>query len=297
MRSRVSSRRISPSLAVGLAVLTLGPLAACSPEARPAAVPEPSPAAGPAPAQSAPAARGVDAISVDTGAVTRSSRPASLASTTSGFWDSAQGSQASANALKQTPSARSVSPAAIPGTGTTGRSRTIRRPRQRLQLECHQSSATGRVGGAVRRYSAFQTNYQGHLPNPPGQPYAVNSPQNQAAWVSYDRAHGINARMEVGNEEDVHMTTYHDSNFQPYITAFNAQASSHARSRPQRTGLRASRDQRVLLVDVGLAGNVPEANRQQGGDGRSRRSVAALLQGHRLEQHQGSGSDLGLQPL
>jgi hypothetical protein len=32
--------------------------------------------------------------------------------------------------------------------------------------------------------------------------------------------------MEVGNEEDVHMTAYHDRNFQPYINAFNAQASA-----------------------------------------------------------------------
>ena len=72
----------------------------------------------------------------------------------------------------------------------------------------------------------FQTNYQGHLPTQAGRSYAVNSPENQAAWVSYDQAHGINASMEVGNEEDIHMTTYHDPDFQPYITAFNAQASA-----------------------------------------------------------------------
>ncbi len=78
----------------------------------------------------------------------------------------------------------------------------------------------------------FQTNIQGNLPNPPGQTYAVNSPQNAAAWATYDMTSGIPAAMEVGNEEDITMTTSWDPTFQPYITAFNAQAQAMHAANP-----------------------------------------------------------------
>ena len=51
-------------------------------------------------------------------------------------------------------------------------------------------------------YSSRLPNYQGNnLPNPPAQDYVVNSPQNAAAWVTYDMTQGIAASMEVGNNQ------------------------------------------------------------------------------------------------
>jgi hypothetical protein len=221
MRSRVLPRRAFGSLVLGLALLTLGPLAACSAATHAAQATPATQATHP------PAARGVDIISVDPATVTRVIPAGFFGINYSGFWDSAQGSQASANALKQTP-IRSVRFAGgdpadwydwqepyYPTATVSGSSSSSTSPVQ-LARWAAQFGAT----------PLFQTNYQGHLPNPPGQSYTVNSPQNQAAWVSYDQAHGIDARMEVGNEEDIHMKTHDDPDFQPYITAFNAQASA-----------------------------------------------------------------------
>jgi hypothetical protein len=126
MTSRVSPRRAVGSLALGLALLTAGPLAACSPAAHTTPVGSGAPTAHPAPA--AHAARGVDAISVDVGAVTRVIPADFFGINYVGFWDSAQGSQASANALNKPQSAPSVSPGESLGTTTTGRSLTIRPP-------------------------------------------------------------------------------------------------------------------------------------------------------------------------
>jgi hypothetical protein len=135
-----------------------------------------------------------------------------------GFWDNHQGSAASARALAHTPIKLVRFPGGDPADWYDwqdpyykGWSRTS--PSDLWQYV--------RVLGGT---ALFQTNYQGHLPNPPGHTYAVNSPQNAAAWVRYNRTHGIKAIMEVGNEEDITMRSRHDRAFQRYIDLFTAQA-------------------------------------------------------------------------
>lgn len=82
------------------------------------------------------------------------------------------------------------------------------------------------------RTMIFGTNYQGHLPDPPGKRYAVNSPENAAAWAAYNRRMGIHADMEVGNEEDITMKSAGDPAFLRYVRAFNAQARAMHRADP-----------------------------------------------------------------
>ncbi len=192
---------------LGLVLLAVGPLAACS-----AVVHRVQP---------------MDTISVNAGAVTRVIPSNFFGINYVGFWDSAQGSQASAKALEQTP-IRSVRFAGgDPGDWYDWQEPYY--PTTTLSRSSWSSTSPIQLANWAAQFGAtplFQTNYQGHLPNPPGRSYAVNSPQNQAAWVTYDQAHGIDASMEVGNEEDIRMTTYQDRDFQPYITAFNAQASA-----------------------------------------------------------------------
>jgi hypothetical protein len=72
----------------------------------------------------------------------------------------------------------------------------------------------------------FQTNYQGNVPNPPNQTYTANSPENAAAWARWAKQQAIPALFEIGNEEDIKVTQIRDPIFQPYITAFDAQAKA-----------------------------------------------------------------------
>ncbi len=142
------------------------------------------------------------------------------------FWDGAQGSAASATALAQTP---------IKAVRFAGGSPADWYDWQDPYYSGWSSTSPIDLWRYAQKLGAtplFQTNYQGNLPNPPGQTYAVNSPQNAAAWVTYDMTSGIPATMEVGNEEDIHMTTSGDPTFQPYITAFNAQAQAMHAANP-----------------------------------------------------------------
>ena len=142
------------------------------------------------------------------------------------FWDGAQGSAASATALAQTP---------IKAVRFAGGSPADWYDWQDPYYSGWSSTSPLDLWRYAQKLDAtplFQTNYQGNLPNPPGQTYAVNSPQNAAAWVTYDMTSGIPAAMEVGNEEDIHMTTSGDPTFQPYITAFNAQAQAMHAANP-----------------------------------------------------------------
>lgn len=205
--SFASGRRPLAFLLLGFALLAPGSLAACSPAAQ--AVPR------------------VDTISVN-GRVGLRVIPANFFGINYvAFWDPAQGSQASANALEQTP-IRSVRFAGgDPGDWYDWQDPYY--PTTAVSPSSSSSTSPVQLAKWAARFGAtavFQTNYQGNRPNPPGQPYAVNSPQNQAAWVTYDLAHGINAIMEVGNEEDINMTSHHDRDFEPYITAFTAQAAA-----------------------------------------------------------------------
>lgn len=134
------------------------------------------------------------------------------------FWDAAQGSAASARALAQTPIRTLRFPGGIPGDWYDWQDPYYKKWSSTSPLDLwHYAQKLGAK-------PLFQTNYQRNVPNPPGKPYAANSPQNAAAWAAYDRRSGIPAMMEVGNEEDSRVQQVHDSHFQPYITAFNAQA-------------------------------------------------------------------------
>jgi len=142
------------------------------------------------------------------------------------FWDGAQGSAASAVALAQTP---------IKAVRFAGGSPADWYDWQDPYYSGWSSTSPSDLWRYAQKLGAtplFQTNIQGNLPNPPGQTYTVNSPQNAAAWATYDMTSGIPAAMEVGNEEDVHMTTSWDPTFQPYITAFNAQAQAMHAANP-----------------------------------------------------------------
>lgn len=80
----------------------------------------------------------------------------------------------------------------------------------------------------------YQTNVWGNgLPNPPGKNYAVNSPENAAAWAQWTKQQGIKAIFEIGNEIDLEIQKENnwwldveDPKFQVYIDAFNAQAQA-----------------------------------------------------------------------
>lgn len=144
----------------------------------------------------------------------------------SAFWDPAQGSAASARALAQTPIKTVRFAGGAPADWYDWQDPYYKKWSSTSPLDlwqyAHKFGAT----------PLFQTNYGGNVPKPPGKSYAANSPQNAAAWVAYDKRTGIPAMMEVGNEEDGHMQQVHDANFQPYITAFNAQARAMHRADP-----------------------------------------------------------------
>jgi hypothetical protein len=179
------------------------------------------------PKAASPAGRYINTVLVDTSRVVRVIPPNFFGINYVAFWDDDQGSVASARALAQTPIRMVRFAGGIPGDWYDwadpyykAQSRT-----SPLQLWTY-----ARSFGAL---PLFQTNYQGHLPNPPGRSYAVNSPQNAAAWVTYNMTAGIPAAMEVGNEEDVTMKAANDSRFQPYVDAFNAQARAMHRANPR----------------------------------------------------------------
>ncbi len=145
-----------------------------------------------------------------------------------GFWDTAQGSAASARALAQTPIRTVRFPGGAPADWYDW---------QQPYYKGWSSTAPRDLWRYARSFGAtrvvFETNYQGHLPNPPGRSYAVNSPANAAAWVADNRAAGRQADMEVGNEED--MTLLHsadDPAYGAYVAAFNAQARAMHRADP-----------------------------------------------------------------
>lgn len=136
------------------------------------------------------------------------------------FWDAGQGSAASARALGQTPIRTIRFPGGAPADWYDWQQPLYKGWSSTSPLALWRYTRSAGATSVV-----FGTNYQGHLPNPPGKSYSVNSPANAAAWVAYDRAHGINAVMEVGNEEDLPLMHHTDDPaFQPYINAFNAQA-------------------------------------------------------------------------
>ncbi len=148
------------------------------------------------------------------------------------FWDLAQGSAASNSALSKTNIKMIRFPGGDPGDWYDWQcpyytdQQSPNCPSSPVSTSWSMTSPLGlwqyasKLGGSV----LFQTNYEGNVPNPPGKNYAVNSPENAAAWASYAKAQGMRASFEIGNEDDIHMTSRHDANFQPYIAAFNAQA-------------------------------------------------------------------------
>jgi|GEM_PF-1742243 len=159
-----------------------------------------------------------DNVVVDMTTVSRTTPTNFFGINASAFWDGATTSATSAQALAQTP---------IKLVRFAGGAPADYYDWQDPYYKAWSHTSPLDLWRYTRQFGAapmFQTNYQGHLPNPPGRAYAVNSPENAAAWVSYNAAQKIPAMMEVGNEEDIKVNLVHDPLFQPYIDAFNAQA-------------------------------------------------------------------------
>lgn len=146
------------------------------------------------------------------------------------FWDPAQHSAASAAALAQTPIKVVRFPGGVPADWYDWQDPD---PKHKGRVSPMTFWEWSRSFGATR--ALFQTNYQGNgLANPPGKSYTVNSPENAAAWVEYNKTSGISADMEVGNEED--LPTLHkkdDAAYAPYISAFVDQAKAMHQADPQ----------------------------------------------------------------
>jgi hypothetical protein len=170
----------------------------------------------------------VDQVTVDPAAIVRTIPSDFFGINYTAFWDTAQGSAASARALAQTP----VRTIRFPG-GVVADWYDWQDPYFKGWSKTSPADVWryARSFGATR--AVFGTNYQGHLPSPPHSSYAVNSSENAAAWVTYNRAHGIPADMEVGNEED--LTTMHkadDPAYAPYVAAFTVQARAMHKADP-----------------------------------------------------------------
>ena len=159
-----------------------------------------------------------DTVVVDMTTISRTTPPNFFGINASAFWDGATTSAASAQALAQTPIKMVRFAGGAPADWYDWQDPYYKAWSHTSPLDLWRYA---KQFGAI---PMFQTNYQGHLPNPPGRTYAVNSPENAAAWVSYNAAQKIPAMMEVGNEEDIKVNLVHDPLFQPYIDAFNAQA-------------------------------------------------------------------------
>ena len=160
----------------------------------------------------------LDCITIDASGVTRTLSPSFYGVNYVGSWDAHEGSAAGARALAQTPIGFLRFPGGDPGDWYDWQDPYYKHWSTTTPLDVWRYAR--RLGATV----LFQTNYQGHLPHPPHQPYGVNSPENAAAWVRYNRTHGIAAFMEVGNEEDITMHRVRDPSFQPYARLFTAQA-------------------------------------------------------------------------
>lgn len=162
----------------------------------------------------------VDRIVIDPKAVRRRIPATFFGINYVGFWEPAEGSVAAARALAQTPIKEVRFPGGVPADWYDWQDPYYRHNSRTSPLQLwHWARSFGAT------HVLFQSNFQGHLPRPPGKQYAVNSPENAAAWVLYNRRHGIAADMEVGNEEDLAlMHEVEDPAYTSYITGFNAQA-------------------------------------------------------------------------
>jgi len=168
---------------------------------------------------------GADRITVDARSPLRTLPATFFGINYVGFWDARQGSAASVRALGQTP----IRLVRFPG-GDPGDWYDWRHPLDR-GWSATSPLALWRYAHSFGATVLFQTNYQGHAPLRHADP-AVNVPESVAAWARYDRAHGIAAAMEVGNEEDITMRAAHDAAFAPYVAAFSRQARAmHAADR------------------------------------------------------------------
>lgn len=176
----------------------------------------------------ASAATSTDRVIVDPKAVVRTIPSDFFGINYVGFWDLAQGSAGSAKALAQTPIKTVRFPGGAPADWYDWQDPHYKDWSLTSPMELwHYARSFGAT------HVRFGTNIQGNLPNPPGKSYAVNSPENAAAWVQYNKQNGIRASMEVGNEED--LKTMHkadDPAYAPYIAAFNAQAKAMHQADP-----------------------------------------------------------------
>jgi hypothetical protein len=179
--------------------------------------------------QASSAAPAIDEVVVEPEITVRRLAPSFFGINYVAFWDQAQGSAASARALAQTAIRNVRFPGGAPADWYDW---------QDPYYKSWSSTSPLKLWHWARSFGAnhlvFGTDFQAHLPNPPGRTYSANSAQNAAAWVRYVLGAGIDADMEVGNEED--LTTLHvndDPAYDPYIRAFNAQADAMHRANPR----------------------------------------------------------------
>lgn len=167
-------------------------------------------------------ASSIDRVVVDTAKVQRTIPKDFFGINYVAFWDSSAGSAASARALRQTPIRTVRFPGGAPADWYDWQDPYYKGWSHTSPLQLwHWARSFG------ARHVLFSTNYQGNIPKPAGKSYAVNSPRNAAAWVAFNKRHGITAAMEVGNEEDLKtLNQPDDPAYAPYIAAFNAQAKA-----------------------------------------------------------------------
>ena len=152
-----------------------------------------------------------------------------------GFWDGAQGSSGSAQALAQTATKLVRFPGGDPGDWYNfqcpyygGDAQTPVCP---AAADAHSWSSTSPIdlwkyaqtfGGTA----LFQTNAQGNGPKAPGTGWAANDPRQAGAYAQWAKDNSVSAIFEIGNEEDIKMTSVHDANFQWYVDLFKTQAAA-----------------------------------------------------------------------
>lgn len=170
----------------------------------------------------------VGVVTIDASRSTHSLGPDFFGINSVGFYDAHQDSAGSALALAQTPIRMVRFPGGVPGDYYDWRFPYDRGWSTTAPLNLW--NFTMKLG--QNAHVLFQTNVQGHTPMIRKGIPAVNSAASVAGWVRQNKAQGVAADMEVGNEEDKSMHSVHDPVFTSYIKTFNVQAAAMHKAVP-----------------------------------------------------------------
>ncbi len=170
----------------------------------------------------------VGVVTIDVSRSTHSLGPDFFGIDSVGYYDAHQDSAGSALALTQTPIRLVRFPGGAPGDYYDWRYPYDRGWSTTSPLNLwNYARKLGRNAHVL-----FQTNVQGHTPAAHKGIPAVNSAASVAGWVRQNKAQGIAAAMEVGNEEDKLMHSVHDPVFASYIKTFDIQAAAMHKASP-----------------------------------------------------------------